>query len=1633
MADQNLNLGTIFSAKLSSTFNKAIGGLKKSLNNVSVAQKKVAQSSDEVTKSTKAQNAGFGELTKRAVRVVAVYGSLAMVMSTITGAFKGGLTAIIEYDQALKNLQAITGATDTQVEGLGSTMRAVAEGTKYSIKEVADGAILLGQAGFTAEESMSALEAVAVLSTGTLSDMKNSTDLLTTAIRSFGLEASDSMKVADIFSSAVNKSKLTIEKLRTAFNYLGPIAHKAGLSLEEAAASAMILANSGLRASTIGTGMRQVLARLVSPSTKLQEAFHAAGVDLEKLNPLTNDFADIIEELTVVVPTAEKAFELFGLRGASAISALTEAGREGFEDMLRQVNRSNVAFDMAAKQMEGLGVKTKNLKDRLGVLAVAIGSGGVAGALKDLVQWLIESVKGLTDFINSPVGKITIWVGMITSIAVALGALVVGIKTAAVAMAGFVAANIAIIGPVAAVVTLIAGLVTAYRLLHRDIDQSLQQNREMAMSHKALGESFTRYIEGIIKVNKESAEAVRLDTELSRKVAELIAGGGELSGAALAVAESFDEWGRSTERTLDAVKELAELQTVEYFKSLGKITTDLVEKQQRLEKELNNLNAAYDRATNSVDGHAAIAIKLKEALEETEKELKSAKNTLNAYANEVVDAVQRTGKLDLHGSIDEFVELAESIGYPAEALKKLLPVFEKYLGEMAAVAKRGASRANDEIIRAIDPKAVTREIKKVVSIVEKEWNNLVGKTQNLSDDQLGIFKKYWNQVSVDARTNLIGLAAEYDRRYKEMENRGLTHSTEMASLAQLKYEMEMKVEKNFTRDLSVARAAKYKDRKEDLKKALGHEIKLIEAGYDQRMSSVEKGSSKELALLKSLNKDKIEAIKKNNQAQTELNKQHYQDMMVLAGENKEKQATALKEYHDVEASLLDERINSYRAMYDSFVSAAQDSTAKEKDIRESLVEIEKEIAEERKRHAEAVFDLELSLVDKINAIKKKGLEGVAKEKFIEAEATAKLKAAYTALETAIRNKDATAIAGAKALLTQASSLFGSLKDQKTAIDGIQQAHTGLRQVENFNHSARMGELNAEKQQRTLQLNVIKLQVKVYKLLYTTMSTLLSQTVQADQTLKKQMEEPPDTSEVVGAIGDVETSIKELEQQASETDLEVDTNFEKVEKDADKTQTAIKKFNDIQLKKVSLSFVGKGSSERPIIDKINEITAKLETFIAFVLNTKPKLIVGVDTSAVETAVAYLNSLVTTSIHKVTADVSAAMAAINSLKATTHSTHIVNIETVGGGSGDTTSAAPVTNKVTTNFVGKGSSEKPITDKIKEVKSKLKNFASFVQKAKDNKVTTNFVGKGSSEKPITDKIKEVKSKVLDFTSFVQKAKAKLKVNVDTEAVKKAVTHIKEISTESFADASDVIREKTAIAVETFTNQIKTAVTGGITAGCAGKPRIPLIAKEYQGAETGETGALIECTDCMSTSSASMASSAASQEQSTKSISDTIEDLKAAFYKQQTQPRKYSRIYDNGRPRSSRPEAQDQYTIQYDREKADLDKLIEKLRKKEVENLTEKAKQLLEIGELEKKSAARAKAKAKEATTAKLSPIMYAPSFTIQGAAVGKGKEFAREVDKEMARLIKSGKSKSIAAADARRKTREDWRNKALERASW
>ena len=225
--------GTAATEKNAKAQGKAAAATKKTEKATTRATKTQGKYNKKVQDGTKI----MGVSIKQAAGMVVVFGAVGKSLQFLTGNFSEAISGVVKFDQGLANIRAITAASTKSVERLSASIISLAVTTPFAPEEIANAFTKLGQAGFTAAEATEAIGAVARLSIASLSDMESSVKLLTSAIRAFKLETSESANVVDIMIAAVNRSKLTVEGLNISMNFAAPAANAANLSVKDLTAS----------------------------------------------------------------------------------------------------------------------------------------------------------------------------------------------------------------------------------------------------------------------------------------------------------------------------------------------------------------------------------------------------------------------------------------------------------------------------------------------------------------------------------------------------------------------------------------------------------------------------------------------------------------------------------------------------------------------------------------------------------------------------------------------------------------------------------------------------------------------------------------------------------------------------------------------------------------------------------------------------------------------------------------------------------------------------------------------------------------------------------------------------------------------------------------------------------------------------------------------------------------------------------------------------------------------------------------------------------------------------------------------------------------------------------------------------
>lgn len=342
---------------------------------------------------------------------------------------------LAEFDDQMRLVQAVTGATGAQFEKLTEQAKELGRTTSWTAAEAAQGMISLGRAGFKSDEIEASIAGVMDLARATGTEIGPATDIASNALRAFRLEASEMTRVVDVLTATANGSAQTLEDLGEAFKYVAPLAAETGLTIEDTAKIVGALANFGVRGSQAGTVLKAIQTRMASDS-KAQELYLDLGIDitdaegnLRKVNDVLLELGDRLRN----VPSGERLAmikTLFGQYGLTGV-AITTANFRELNDAID--NADGTAARTAQTMDAGLGGAIRIMESAIEGAAIAIGESLVPTLTKG-ANTLEDAATRFTAFVQEHPNAITNVVKLTGSI----GALSAGVWLTTKAMSAAV-------------------------------------------------------------------------------------------------------------------------------------------------------------------------------------------------------------------------------------------------------------------------------------------------------------------------------------------------------------------------------------------------------------------------------------------------------------------------------------------------------------------------------------------------------------------------------------------------------------------------------------------------------------------------------------------------------------------------------------------------------------------------------------------------------------------------------------------------------------------------------------------------------------------------------------------------------------------------------------------------------------------------------------------------------------------------------------------------------------------------------------------------------------------------------------------------------------------------------------------
>lgn len=281
-----------------------------------------------------------GSGLRAAAALAAVAGALAAV-----AAARRAVTVIADFERTLANVRAVAvdstqalGLQELQFQRLTDTARELGATTEATAVQAGEGLLFLARAGFSTTEAIESLPDVLNLAIGQGIELGEVADFTSNILRQFNLTAEETERVVDTLTNTANSSNTNVRQLADAFKFVGPLAAALGADVETVAGAVGVLGDAGIQASLAGTNLRGILAALIDPTNRAENALRSLSLTNEEVDPTLVGLSGAFRNLRDAGLDAETALQIFNRRQVAAgliladsvdqLDALTDANRK---------------------------------------------------------------------------------------------------------------------------------------------------------------------------------------------------------------------------------------------------------------------------------------------------------------------------------------------------------------------------------------------------------------------------------------------------------------------------------------------------------------------------------------------------------------------------------------------------------------------------------------------------------------------------------------------------------------------------------------------------------------------------------------------------------------------------------------------------------------------------------------------------------------------------------------------------------------------------------------------------------------------------------------------------------------------------------------------------------------------------------------------------------------------------------------------------------------------------------------------------------------------------------------------------------------------------------------------------------
>lgn len=546
---------------------------------------------------------------------------IAATLNEIKNGFFDCSEAAAQFETSTAMVATIADTSQKSLSSISKEVRTYSNETGEAASDMAEATYQAISASVNTADAAAFAGTATKLAVGGFTSATTAVDVLTTAINSYGLAASDATQLSDYLITTQNLGKTSVDQLAQSVGKVIPLASAYNVQMDNLSSAYAVLTANGIATAESGTYLKSMLSELGDTGSDVSEVLlNSTGKTFAQLMEQGYSLGDVMSMLGEAVDGDSTAFNALWSSTEAGIGALSlfNAGADKYNSVLDSMRTSAGATEKAYSTMADTTDKSKQrMENAFNNLKISVGD-VLNPALTQVYEGFTNVFAGMSDFVDehpavvAAISAIAVGVGGFTGALAAYNLATTAAKfvteafTATLAANPYVLAAAGIVAVTAAAVTLTGVLITQSDEYEGMTATCRDQYDELQRLNDQYNAACEQYGENSDAANSLRYQLDQLNDEFEanrQTVKEFVA---ECDGLVESHNKVMDAYNSSTSSIKD--QELGTLALTQRLGELASQNTQTTASYTEMKAIIDQLNAdvpglglTYDGVTESVD------------------------------------------------------------------------------------------------------------------------------------------------------------------------------------------------------------------------------------------------------------------------------------------------------------------------------------------------------------------------------------------------------------------------------------------------------------------------------------------------------------------------------------------------------------------------------------------------------------------------------------------------------------------------------------------------------------------------------------------------------------------------------------------------------------------------------------------------------------------------------------------------------------------------------------------------------------------------------------------------------------------------------------------------------------------------